>query len=214
MNDLYYELFYFCAKFFGHTNKNIPIIFTVFFGIITLIILYILKKLSKNNPTIYMFQEILAIAIIMIGVIIIFLSIIQEAPNDVKMTTNVGQYREITAQKYRLDDHIYDELTTLTSEKAIHYRLTYADNDDDLFVSELYVYKKTEKYEKAPELSKYPKKYHKKTLIKVFIRPVKVTTDWRGIKESYDLYEVQEIYKVEPDVNKYEDDKVFKQDQD
>lgn len=210
MNDLYYELFYFCAKFYGHTNKNIPIIFIVSVGVMAILILSIIKKLSKNNPTIDIFQEILAVAIIMIGVAIIFLSIIQEAPNDVKVTTNVGQYREITAQKYRLDNHIYDKLTTLTSEKAIHYRLTYADNDEELFKSEFYVYKKTEKYEKAPDLSKYPKKYHKKTLIKVFIRPVKVTTDWRGIKESYDLYEVQEIYKVEPDVNKYEDDQVFK----
>lgn len=60
----------------------------------------------------------------------------------------------------------YDKLTTLTSEKAIHYRLTYADNDEELFKSEFYVYKKTEKYEKAPDLSKYPKKYHKKTLTK------------------------------------------------
>ena len=24
MNDLYYELFYFCAKFYGHTNKKHP----------------------------------------------------------------------------------------------------------------------------------------------------------------------------------------------
>lgn len=106
MNDLYYELFYFCAKFYGHTNKNIPIIFIVSVGVMAILILSIIKKLSKNNPTIDMFQEILAVAIIMIGVAIIFLSIIQEAPNDIKVTTNVGQYREITAQKYRLDNHI------------------------------------------------------------------------------------------------------------
>ena len=40
MNDLYYELFYFCAKFYGHTNKNIPIVFIVFFGIVALIIYF------------------------------------------------------------------------------------------------------------------------------------------------------------------------------
>lgn len=213
MNDLYYELFYFCAKFYGHTNKNIPIVFIVFFGIIALIIFSIINKLTKNK-TMEIIRDAFAVAIMIAGVSFMFLSIIQEAPDDVKVTTNVGNYREITTKQYRLDEYISDKLTTLTSEEVIKYRMTYADNDEELFKSELYVYKKTEKYEKAPDLSKYPKKYHKKTLIKVFIRPVKVTTDWRGIKESYDLYEVQEIYKVEPDVNKYEDDKVFKQDQD
>lgn len=208
MNDLYYELFYFCAKFYGHTNKNIPIVFIVFFGIVALIIFSIINKLTKNK-TMEIIRDAFAVAIVMTGVSFMFLSIIQESPDDVKVTTNVGNYREITTQKYRLDNHISDKLTNLTSDKAIHYRLTYANNDEDLFVSELYVYKKTEKYEKTPDLSKYPKKYHKKTLIKVFIRPIKVTTDWRGIKESYDVYEVQEVYKVEPDINKYEDDQVF-----
>lgn len=208
MNDLYYELFYFCAKFYGHTNKNIPIVFIVFFGIVALIIFSIINKLTKNK-TMEIIRDAFAVAIVMTGVSFMFLSIIQESPDDVKVTTNVGNYREITTQKYRLDNHISDKLTNLTSYKAIHYRLTYANNDEDLFVSELYVYKKTEKYEKTPDLSKYPKKYHKKTLIKVFIRPIKVTTDWRGIKESYDVYEVQEVYKVEPDINKYEDDQVF-----
>ena len=208
MNDLYYELFYFCAKFYGHTNKNIPIVFIVFFGIIALIIFSIINKLTKNK-TMEIIRDAFAVAIMIAGVSFMFLSIIQEAPDDVKVTTNVGNYREITTQKYHLDNNIYDKLTTLTSDKAIHYRLTYANKDEDLFVSERYVYKKTEKYEKAPDLSKYPKKYHKKTLIKVFIRPVKVTTDWRGIKESYDVYEVQEVYNVEPDINKYEDDQVF-----
>lgn len=214
MNDLYYELFYFCAKFYGHTNKNIPIIFIVSVGAMAILILSIIKKMSHDSPTIEMFLDIVAVAILVIGVSLIFLSVTNGHPNDIKVTTNVGNYREITTKQYRLDEYISDKLTTLTSEEVIKYRMTYADNDEELFKSELYVYKKTEKYEKAPDLSKYPKKYHKKTLIKVFIRPVKVTTDWRGIKESYDLYEVQEIYKVEPDVNKYEDDKVFKQDQD
>lgn len=209
MNDLYYDLFYFCAKFFGHTNKNIPVIFFVFFGIMAIIILSIYNKLAENH-TIEPLRDIVAVAIVMIGVSLVFISLLKGHPNDIKVMTNAGNYREINAQKYHLDEYISDKLTTLTSEKAIHYRLTYVDNDEELFKTELYVYKKTEKYEKAPDLSKYPKKYHKKTLIKVFIRPVKVTTDWRGIKESYDLYEVQEIYKVEPDVNKYEDDQVFK----
>lgn len=214
MNDLYYDLFYFFAKFYGHTNKNIPIIFIVSVGVMAILILSIIKKMSHDSPTIEALRDLFAVGLVIICVSLIFLSFTNEHPNDIKVKTNTGNYREINAQKYHLDETVYDKVTTLTSEEVIKYRLTYADNDEELFKSELYVYKKTEKYEKAPELSKYPKKYHKKTLIKVFIRPVKVTTDWRGIKEYYDLYEVQEVYKIEPDVNKYEDDKVFKQDQD
>lgn len=209
MNDLYYELFYFCAKFYGHTNKNIPIIFIVSVGVMAILILSIIKKMSHDSPTIEALRDLLVVGLVIICVILVFLSSTKEPLKDLKVTTNVGNYREITTKQYRLDEYISDKLTTLTSEEVIKYRMTYADNDEELFKSELYVYKKTEKYEKAPDLSKYPKKYHKKTLIKVFIRPVKVTTDWRGIKESYDLYEVQEVYKVEPDVNKYEDDQVF-----
>lgn len=214
MNDLYYDLFYFFAKFFGHTNKNIPIIFIVSVGVMAILILSIIKKMSHDSPTIEALRDLFVVGLIIICVILVFLSGTKKPLKDLKVTTNVGNYRELTTKQYRLDEYISDKLTTLTSEEVINYRLTYVDNDEELFKSELYVYKKTEKYEKAPDLSKYPKKHHKKTLIKVFIRPVKVTTDWRGIKESYDLYEVQEIYKVEPNVDKYEDDKVFKQDQD
>lgn len=214
MTTLYYELFYFCAKFYGHTNKNIPIIFIVSVGVMAILILSIIKKMSHDSPTIEALRDLFAVGLVIICVILVFLSGTKEPLKDLKVTTNVGNYREITTKQYRLDEYISDKLTTLTSEEVIKYRMTYADNDEELFKSELYVYKKTEKYEKAPDLSKYPKKYHKKTLIKVFIRPVKVTTDWRGIKESYDLYEVQEVYKVEPDLVKYEDDQVFKQDQD
>lgn len=210
MTTLYYELFYFCAKFYGHTNKNIPIIFIVSVGVMAILILSIIKKMSHDSPTIEALRDLFVVGLVIICVILVFLSGTKKPLKDLKVTTNVGNYRELTTKQYRLDEYISDKLTTLTSEEVINYRLTYVDNDEELFKSELYVYKKTEKYEKAPDLSKYPKKYHKKTLIKVFIRPVKVTTDWRGIKESYDLYEVQEIYKVEPDVNKYEDDQVFK----
>lgn len=210
MNDLYYELFYFCAKFYGHTNKNIPIIFIVSVGVMAILILSIIKKMSHDSPTIEALRDLFVVGLVIICVILVFLSGTKEPLKDIKVKTNTGNYREINAQKYHLDETVYDKLTTLTSEEVINYRLTYVDNDEELFKSELYVYKKTEKYEKAPDLSKYPKKYHKKTLIKVFIRPVKVTTDWRGIKEYYDLYEVQEVYKIEPDVNKYEDDQVFK----
>lgn len=209
MSHLYYDLFYFFAKFYGHTNKNIPIIFIVSVGVMAILILSIIKKMSHDSPTIEALRDLFAVGLVIICVILVFLSGTKEPLKDLKVTTNVGNYREINAQKYRLDEYISDKLTTLTSAEVIHYRLTYVDNDDDLFKTEHYVYKKTEKYEKAPELSKYPKKYHKKTLIKVFIRPVKVTTDWRGIKESYNLYEVQEVYKVEPDLVKYEDDQVF-----
>lgn len=209
MSHLYYDLFYFFAKFYGHTNKNIPIIFIVSVGVMAILILSIIKKMSHDSPTIEALRDLFAVGLVIICVILVFLSGTKEPLKDLKVTTNVGNYREINAQKYRLDEYISDKLTTLTSEEVIHYRLTYVDNDDDLFKTEHYVYKRLKKYEKAPELSKYPKKYHKKTLIKVFIRPVKVTTDWRCIKESYDLYEVQEVYKVEPDLVKYEDDQVF-----
>jgi hypothetical protein len=34
-----------------------------------------------------------------------------------------------------------------------------------------------------------------------------VTTSWHGIKEHYDLYQVEELYKIEPDIKKYNDEK-------
>ena len=34
-------------------------------------------------------------------------------------------------------------------------------------------------------------------------------TIWHGIKEVYDLYQVEEIYKVEPDLEKYQDEKTL-----
>ena len=30
-----------------------------------------------------------------------------------------------------------------------------------------------------------------------------------GIKEHYDLYQVEEVYKVEPDLEKYQDEKTL-----
>lgn len=162
MNDLYYELFYFCAKFYGHTNKNIPIIFIVSVGVMAILILSIIKKMSHDSPTIEALRDLFVVGLVIICVILVFLSGTKEPLKDLKVTTNVGNYRELTTKQYRLDEYISDKLTTLTSEEVIKYRLTYADNDEELFKSELYVYKKTEKYENASDLSKYPKKYHKR----------------------------------------------------
>jgi hypothetical protein len=99
-------------------------------------------------------------------------------------------------------------------EKYLHYVLDSIQKDINFRIAvihlvekEVLVNKIDRTYEKDSKLSEYSDKYHKKTLVKVRIRPVKVTTSWHGVKEHYDLYQVEEQYKVEPDLKKFNDEK-------
>ena len=200
MSTIFFDIFYLFAKLFNSTNKNISI------AIVIVIILFlgtIFKIIVKSGLLDDNISAGLFLLLLFGSLIVIVIGTYNGYPKDIKVTSHAGQYREIETRNYRIDDYVAGERTTLTSKKVINYRLV------DKEQNELYVYKKTKKYEEEPGLSKYPDKYHKKTLIKVFMRPVKVTTDWHGIKESYDLYEVEEVYKVEPDVAKFEDDQIF-----
>ena len=200
MSTLYFEMFYLFAKIFNNTNKNIAIVIV---AVILLSLTVIFRISVKSGLLDDNISAGLFLLLLFGSLMVIVIGTYKGYPKDIKVTSHAGQYREIETKNYKIDDYVADKRTTLTSKKVINYRLV------DKEQNELYVYKKTKKYEDEPGLSKYPDKYHKKTLIKVFMRPVKVTTDWRGIKESYDLYEVKEVYKVEPDVAKFEDDQIF-----
>lgn len=125
-------------------------------------------------------------------------------PTNIDVKYEPGQYRDIKPEEYMFETY-YDG-SRLSSCKVIKYQMTITIGHakKDVLVNDI----KT-KYEKDPQLSEYSDKYHKKTLTKVRIRPVKVTTTWHGIKEVYNLYQVEEIYKVEPDLEKYQDEKTL-----
>ena len=125
-------------------------------------------------------------------------------PTNIDVKYEPGQYRELKPEEYKFETY-YDG-SRLSSRKVINYRMTVTIGHakKDVLVNDI----KT-KYEKDPKLSEYSDKYHKKTLTKVRIRPVKVTTTWHGIKEVYDLYQVEETYKVEPDLEKYQDEQTL-----
>lgn len=125
-------------------------------------------------------------------------------PTNIDVQYELGQYRELKPEEYKFETY-YDG-SRLSSRKVIKYQMTITDGKakKDVLVNDI----KT-KYEKDPKLSEYSDKYHKKTLTTVRIRPVEVTTTWHGIKEVYDLYQVEEVYKVEPDLEKHQDEKTL-----
>lgn len=124
-------------------------------------------------------------------------------PTNIDVTYEPGQYRDIKPEEYKFQT-AYDS-SRLSSRKVINYQMTITVGKakKEVLVNDIET-----KYEKDPKLSEYSDKYHKKTLTRVRIRPVKVTTTWHGIKEVYDLYQVEETYKVEPDLEKYQNEQL------
>jgi hypothetical protein len=79
-------------------------------------------------------------------------------------------------------------------------RVTHDNQDID-------VYKYIDKYDVDPETSKYASEYHKKSLVKLRVMPVTITTQWHDIKEVHkDMYIIERTYKVEPDLKKFKKD--------
>ena len=145
--------------------------------------LYIMNK----NEHLYVIAYIFLIMSCIIG----FLAMTPKTgyPNNIDVTYEPGQYQEVKPEDYKAEKT--QDNSRLSSRKVITYKAVI----------------KYGTVEKDSKLSEYSDKYHKKTLVKVRIRPVKVTTSWHGVKEHYDLYQVEEQYKVEPDLKKFNDEK-------
>ena len=173
----------------------------IFFIISTICAKYIFEKNLGTKEKINSVIDILAFIFFCYTLI---LPALHAYPTNIDVQYEPGQYQELKPEEYKFETY-YDG-SRLSSRKVINYRMTVTIGHakKDVLVNDI----KT-KYEKDPQLSEYSDKYHKKTLTAVRIRPVKVTTTWHGIKEVYDLYQVEEIYKVEPDLEKYQDEKTL-----
>lgn len=198
LQSFIYNLFFFIAKIRNSTNAEpIEIImYSVGFIVSISLALYIMNK----NEHLYVIAYIFLIMSCIIG----FLAMTPKTgyPNNIDVTYEPGQYQEVKPEDYKAEKT--QDNSHLSSRKVITYKavIKYGTVEKEVLVNKI-----DRTYEKDSKLSEYSDKYHKKTLVKVRIRPVKVTTSWHGIKEHYDLYQVEELYKVEPDIKKYNDEK-------
>mgnify|MGYP007084390656 CR=1 FL=1 len=198
LQSFIYNLFFFIAKIKNSTNAE-PIeiiIYGVGFIVSILLALYIMNK----NEHLYVIAYIFLIMSCIIG----FLAMTPKTgyPNNIDVTYEPGQYQEVKPEDYKAEKT--QDNSRLSSRKVITYKavIKYGTVEKEVLVNKI-----DRTYEKDSKLSEYSDKYHKKTLVKVRIRPVKVTTSWHGVKEHYDLYQVEEQYKVEPDLKKFNDEK-------
>ena len=198
LQSFIYNLFFFIAKIKNSTNAE-PIeiiIYGVGFIVSILLALYIMNK----NEHLYVIAYIFLIMSCIIG----FLAMTPKTgyPNKIDVTYEPGQYQEVKPEDYKAEKT--QDNSRLSSRKVITYKavIKYGTVEKEVLVNKI-----DRTYEKDSKLSEYSDKYHKKTLVKVRIRPVKVTTSWHGVKEHYDLYQVEEQYKVEPDLKKFNDEK-------
>ena len=198
LQSFYYNLFFFIAKIQNNTNAE-PIehiMYGVSFIVSILLALYVMNKDERK----YVIAYILLIMSCIFG----FLAITPGTgyPNNIDVTYEAGHYQEVKPEDYKAAKT--QDNSRLSSRKVINYKVVvkYGTVEKEVLVNKI-----SRSYEKDPQLSKYSDKYHKKTLVKVRIRPVKVTTSWHGVKEHYDLYQVEEQYKVEPDLKKLNDEK-------
>lgn len=198
LQSFIYNLFFFIAKIQNSTNAEpIEIImYSVGFIVSISLALYIMNK----NEHLYVIAYIFLIMSCIIG----FLAMTPKTgyPNNIDVTYEPGQYQEVKPEDYKAEKT--QDNSHLSSRKVITYKavIKYGTVEKEVLVNKI-----DRTYEKDSKLSEYSDKYHKKTLVKVRIRPVKVTTSWHGIKEHYDLYQVEELYKIEPDIKKYNDEK-------
>lgn len=170
--------------------------YSVGFIVSILLALYIMNK----NEHLYVIAYIFLIMSCIIG----FLAMTPKTgyPNNIDVTYEPGRYQEVKPEDYKAEKT--QDNSRLSSRKVITYKavIKYGTVEKEVLVNKI-----DRTYEKDSKLSEYSDKYHKKTLVKVRIRPVKVTTSWHGVKEHYDLYQVEEQYKIEPDIKKYNDEK-------
>jgi len=158
--------------------------------------LYVLKRMSGTESEMKAFVGFL-ITIVTIGVSIsLALNLI--VPDNIKTDVKETSYQTVSTDWIH-GTPIFRE-HNLAREIITVDRVTHDNQDID-------VYKYIDKYDVDPETSKYASEYHKKSLVKLRVMPVTITTQWHDIKEVHkDMYIIERTYKVEPDLKKFKKD--------
>lgn len=158
--------------------------------------LYVLKRMSGTESEMKAFIAFL-ITIVTIGVSV-SLTYNLIVPDNIKTKVKETSYQTVSTDWIH-GTPIFRE-HNLAREIITVDRVTHDNQDID-------VYKYIDKYDVDPETSKYASEYHKKSLVKLRVMPVTITTQWHDIKEVHkDMYIVERTYKVEPDLKKYNQD--------
>lgn len=184
------ELLYPLFKLQNSTNTMMYLVIIVLLWSFTL---YVAKQLISSESEMKAFIAFL-ITILTIGISVsLTLNVI--VPDNIKTDVKETSYQTVSTDwaepAYLLRIHnLAQETTTVDVVK----------HDNKL----VYVHKYVDKYDVDPETSKYASEYHKKSLVKVRVMPVTVTTQWHDIKEVHkDMYIIERTYKVEPDLKKF-----------
>lgn len=184
------ELLYPLFKLQNSTNTMMYLVIIVLLWSFTL---YVAKQLISSESEMKAFIAFL-ITILTIGISVsLTLNVI--VPDNIKTDVKETSYQTVSTDwaepAYLLRIHnLAKETTTVDVVK----------HDNKL----VYVHKYVDKYDVDPETSKYASEYHKKSLVKVRVMPVTVTTQWHDIKEVHkDMYIIERTYKVEPDLKKF-----------
>lgn len=187
------ELLYPLFKLQNSTN---PMMYLIIIGLLVTFNLYVLKRMSGTESEMKAFITFL-ITIVTIG-ISASLTYNLIIPDNIKTEVKETSYQTVSTDwaepAFVLRIHNLAQATT-TVDVVKH--------DNKL----VYVHKYVDKYDVDPETSKYASEYHKKSLVKVRVMPVTVTTQWHDIKEVHkDMYIIERTYKVEPDLKKFKQD--------
>lgn len=187
------ELLYPLFKLQNSTNTMMYLVIIVLLWSFTL---YVAKQLISSESEMKAFIAFL-ITILTIGISVsLTLNVI--VPDNIKTDVKETSYQTVSTDwaepAYLLRIHnLAQETTTVDVVK----------HDNKL----VYVHKYVDKYDVDPETSKYASEYHKKSLVKLRVMPVTVTTQWHDIKEVHkDMYIIERTYKVEPDLKKFKQD--------
>lgn len=187
------ELLYPLFKLQNSTNTMMYLVIIVLLWSFTL---YVAKQLISSESEMKAFIAFL-ITILTIGISVsLTLNVI--VPDNIKTDVKETSYQTVSTDwaepAYLLRIHnLAQETTTVDVVK----------HDNKL----VYVHKYVDKYDVDPETSKYASEYHKKSLVKLRVMPVTITTQWHDIKEVHkDMYIIERTYKVEPDLKKFKKD--------
>lgn len=187
------EILYPLFKLQNSTDTHL---YLVIIGLLVSFNLYILKRMSGTESEMKAFIAFL-ITIVTIGIVAsLTYNII--VPDNIKTDVKETSYQTVSTDWIH-GTPIFRE-HNLAREIITVDRVTHDNQDID-------VYKYIDKYDVDPETSKYASEYHKKSLVKLRVMPVTITTQWHDIKEVHkDMYIIERTYKVEPDLKKFKKD--------
>lgn len=181
------ELLYPLFKLQNSTNTIVYLFVIVLLGIINC---YLVKRYDSTIVNIFVIISFLFSFALVLNVF---------TPDNIKTTVKETSYKTVSPE---WEQALWMPRMRNLAQTTIAVDALFT-NDDKL----IYVYKYVDKYEVDPETSKYTSEYHKKSLVKMRVMPVTVTTQWHDIKEvQKDMYIIERTYKVEPDLKKFNQD--------